>query len=120
MHPSILPFFYYFVINLHNTDFEGLNTVDVADKQTKHQTKSTHDAIAKKAVLCNNTKHVKKKFMQNNLKFPFPDMEGDRKRVIGDWDGGRFAVIYGLKAFLFKLFHTEGQLPRKRFICMKC
>lgn len=47
-------------------------------------------------------------------------MEGDRKRVIGDWDEGKLALIYGLKAFIFKLFNTEGQLHRKKFVFMKC
>lgn len=46
-------------------------------------------------------------------------MEGDRKRVIADEDGGRLAISYGLKAFLFKLFHTEAQLHKEKLICMK-
>lgn len=85
----------------------------------KSSPKPLHNAIAKTIVLCYNRKHVKNRFIQSNLKFPFPDMEGDKK-IIGDWDGGSLALIYGLKAFLFKLFHTEGQLHRKSFICMKC
>lgn len=103
-------------------DFEALNTADLTDKKpqpNKQETQIPQWWCAKEAVLCYNTEHMKNGFMWSNLTFPFPDTEWDRKRVLGSWERGRLALIYGLKAFLFKLFHTEGQLHRKKYICMK-
>lgn len=82
------------------------------------KSKSPSDKVQR--ILCYNTKHMKNWFTWSNLKFPFPDMEWDRKRVLGSWDGGRLDLIYGLKAFLFKFFHTKCQLHGKKYICTKC
>lgn len=73
IHLSVLFFFYYFVGNLCNIDFEALNAVGASGGEKKN-------TIEKNVVFCYNMKNVNNRFIWNNFKFTFLDMSRDKQK----------------------------------------